>query len=56
MKNSSEDENEYIPIVEAIMEESRPKTQEKGKDMESAREPIEETCSIKFAGWNHVTS
>lgn len=33
------------PIVEAIMDDRRPKTQEKGKDIASAREPISVTCS-----------
>lgn len=33
------------PIVEAIMDERRPKTQEKGKEMARARGPKSDTCS-----------
>lgn len=33
-----------LPIVEAIMDERRPKTQEKGKEMARARGPMSATC------------
>lgn len=33
-----------LPIVDAIMDERRPKTQEKGKEMASARGPMSATC------------
>lgn len=33
-----------LPIVEAIMDERRPKTQEKGKEIAKAREPKSVTC------------
>lgn len=38
-----------LPIVEAIMDDKRPKTQEKGKDMAKAREPKSVTCCQKNA-------
>lgn len=33
-----------LPIVDAIMDESRPKTHEKGREMASARGPMSATC------------
>lgn len=35
-------------MVEAIMEERRPKTQAKGKEMARARLPRSDTCSISM--------
>lgn len=34
----------YSPIVEAIMEERRPKAQENGNEMARARGPKSDTC------------
>lgn len=36
-----------LPIVEAIMDDRRPKTQEKGKEIAKAREPNCVTCFQK---------
>lgn len=41
-------------MVEAIMVEMKPKTQEKGNEMASARGPMSDTCLRKHSYDNNV--
>lgn len=46
-----------LPIVDAIIDERRPKTQEKGKEMASARGPMSATWYkgvIKYSKWQNL--
>lgn len=45
------EQKKTLPMVEAIIEERRPKTQEKGNEMARARAPKSDTCSNFIFEW-----